>query len=103
MAITSNTSTVPMKPALISLDPRYLSIGLRAPSGRLLDPGEHRRAALQVGDPECDAADVVLDEAAVGAQTRQLAVVTRHALDTGVEAVLAREKQWRQPVQLVDR
>ena len=75
-----------MKPGSDEVCVRGISAsGLRAPSVFLLDPREHHGAALQVGDADGDAAEVVVDEAAVGAEPDQLAVVVRCFLQRGVE------------------
>ena len=87
--MTKSTRTTPRKPTRASLALRYLSIGLRAPSVSLFDPREDRCASLQIGDPNGDAAQVVVHEAAVGADPRELAVVLRRPLQRHVDQPLS--------------
>src|SRR5271156_1761280 len=93
----------PRNPARISCGPRYLSIGLGAPAGHLLDPREDHGAALKVAGTERDAAEVIVEKASVSTETAQLAIIIRGAPKPGVEAVSFVVEKRGQPVELVDR
>src|SRR5262245_61971603 len=101
-AMTRSTRTTPRKPTRMSLGLRYLSIGLRTPSVALLDPWEDGGAALQIGHPDGDAAQVVVHEAAVGTDPRKLAVVLRGFLQRHIDEAFVFVQKRCQAVELVD-
>src|ERR1700755_2586214 len=74
---------------------------LLTPPCLLFDPGEDHGAAGKVAGPERDTADVVREEAAVGADPREFAVELGNTLEGGVE--LLHVDIRCEPVQLVDR
>src|SRR6478672_11921081 len=99
--MTSSTRTTPRKPTRASLALRYLSIGLRAPAVFLSDPREHGGAPLQIGDANGDAAEVVVHEAAVGADSCEFSVVLRSPLQRHIDPLLAVVEKWRNAIQFV--
>ena len=63
----------------------------------------HVGAALQVGDPEGHAAQVLVDPAAVATEPDQFAVVGRRLLQGDVEGRLVLVEQRREPSEFIDR
>ena len=87
--MTRITSTTPMNPARMRLPPRYLKHqgSAHLPASCLIE-GKPRRCGPGGRWRGTRSADVVVDEAAVGAEPDELAVVLRRLLQCDVEAVL---------------
>src|SRR5882757_11160361 len=57
---------------------------------------------VYVAHSNCDRADVVIDEAAVGTEPDELSVVLRRLLQCGVDSVLLHVEVWGEPTELSD-